>query len=481
MNWRRLRFGLLTVSGLARRGFFIPHRYAAAIAPRQPTYAALEAVLAHHHDAMADTLATINSFDEALTALDGPPPRPRWSQDWFPRADGAAAYALVRSRRPARIVEVGSGHSTRFMAQAVLDEGCDCAITAIDPAPRAAIDALPVRAVRTTVQQAGDDAFASLAAGDVLFIDSSHVLMPGTDVDVLFNRVLPRLPAGVLVHVHDVFLPDDYPEAWAWRGYNEQLAVAALLHGGGYVPLWASHYAATRMADAVAKSVLGRLPLPAGAYETSLWLEGVARRQPALGRRGQPPHLDAGRLLHRLCKIVRSLQPDPSLGATAKGLVEPDCHLGRNAGTPVDDVGQLLAADAEAFCRFGDAEFKRFQAIVAHGQAGMGRVLHRHCFDLLMVVNEIDVDRRHTPPGPAFKQLPYATMTEAADHLLSVTTRLSRCQPDYPAFAVPASMRPRIPSAINRIEAICRAPRRSPKTNQPISAVPAMPMPVHTA
>jgi hypothetical protein len=96
--------------------------------------------------------------------------------------------------------------------------------------------------------------------------------MPGTDVDFLFNRVLPSLPAGVLVHIHDVFLPDDYPSDWDWRGYNEQLGVAALLQGRGYHLLWASHYAATRMADAVTASVAGKLPLMTGARETSLWV-----------------------------------------------------------------------------------------------------------------------------------------------------------------------------------------------------------------
>ena len=107
----------------------------------------------------------------------------------------------------------------------------------------------------------------------MLFIDSSHILMPGTDVDFLFNHVLPALPAGVLVHIHDVFLPDDYPAEWDWRGYNEQLGVAALLQGGGYRLLWASHYVATRMAEAVAASVAGRLELKPGAHEASLWLE----------------------------------------------------------------------------------------------------------------------------------------------------------------------------------------------------------------
>jgi hypothetical protein len=58
-----------------------------------------------------------------------------------------------------------------------------------------------------------------------LFPLSAHILMPGTDVDILFNHVLPGLRRGVLVHVHDIFLPDDYPPEWEWRGYNEQLGL----------------------------------------------------------------------------------------------------------------------------------------------------------------------------------------------------------------------------------------------------------------
>lgn len=272
MNLRHLWFGLSTVTGLGRRGFFIPYRYAESVAPRQSVYDAIAERFATYESEFSRTLETIEDVAAALIALNGPAPAPRWQQDWFPRADGAAAYALVRRHQPARIVEVGSGHSTRFLAQAIADGGFPCAFTAIDPAPRAAIDSLPINVQRRTVQRVDTDVFAALVAGDVLFIDSSHIMMPGTDVDVLFNRVLPGLPAGVLVHIHDVFLPDDYPSTWQWRGYNEQLAVAALLQGGRFSPMWSSRYVATRMQDAVAASVLARLPLPPGAVESSLWL-----------------------------------------------------------------------------------------------------------------------------------------------------------------------------------------------------------------
>jgi predicted O-methyltransferase YrrM len=273
--WRRARLGLPTVLGLKPGGFFIPYRYAATLlAPGdRPPYAAIEALFKACAPAFLQQLEALGEHDAAFARFGGPPPAPRWEQDWFPRLDAAVAYAMVGRRRPRRIVEVGSGHSTRVLARAVADSGLATEVTAIDPAPRADLRGLPIRFVRAPVQEAGIEPFADLAAGDVLFIDSSHVLMPGSDVDFLLSRVLPLLPAGVLVHVHDVFLPDDYPAAWAWRGYNEQLGVAALL--GAWRPLFASRYVVSRHAAAVARSPVARLPLPDGAWECSLWLERV--------------------------------------------------------------------------------------------------------------------------------------------------------------------------------------------------------------
>lgn len=271
---RRLRLGLPTVLGLAKRGFFIPCRYAGLAEEVEPGYPALEECFRAAEPAFVTLLERIETHAEALSVIGAlPPPAPRWRQEWFPRLDAAAAYTLVRDGRPRRIVEVGCGHSTRFFARAIADGGLASELAAIDPAPRAQIESLPARLIRTPVQHADPGVFAALAPRDVLSIDSSHILMPGTDVDVLLNRVLPALPAGVLVHVHDVFLPDGYPESWAWRGYNEQLAVAALIHGGGYRVVWSSHYVATRMAQRLCGHEASRLELPDGAFESSVWLE----------------------------------------------------------------------------------------------------------------------------------------------------------------------------------------------------------------
>ena len=270
-TWRRLGMGLATVLGLKARGFFIPYRYAGALPRERLPYddgtfvAARSRFLGH--------IAAMEEFARDLERIGADaPPEPRWGQDWFPRLDGAAAYAMVRNRGPSAIVEVGSGHSTRFMARAVRDGGLQTLFTAIDPAPRADLGGLGVELITATAQEAGLAPFSDLAPGCVLSIDSSHVLMPGSDVDFLLNRVLPSLDPGVLIHIHDVFLPDDYPPEWAWRGYNEQLAVAPLIGGGTYRVLWSSHYVATRMARALEGTVLSRLDIPEGAFESSLWL-----------------------------------------------------------------------------------------------------------------------------------------------------------------------------------------------------------------
>jgi hypothetical protein len=268
---RRLRFGLATLAGLPR-GWFIPHRYAVDVAA-PPTYRALTPVFAAATPGMLALLAEAERFMPDFARFGGAPPNPRFEQDWFPRLDAAIAYTLLRRKRPVNLVEIGSGHSTRILARAIADGRLTTRLTAIDPAPRADLAGLAIDLVRAPFQRAPRDAIERLRSGDFLIVDSSHVLMPGSDVDLLFNDVMASLPAGVLVHVHDVFLPDAYPSQWKWREYNEQNALIGLLAAGGWKLLWSSRYVATRLAAELAQSPLAGLPLPTGAFETSLWME----------------------------------------------------------------------------------------------------------------------------------------------------------------------------------------------------------------
>lgn len=267
-RWRRFALGLPTVLGLKPRGWFIPHRYAPLLPPpgAQPPYPAIERLFEEHTGQFTAVLDAVDARAEALERC-----KALFEQSWFPSLDAAVAYALVRERKPRHIIEVGSGHSTRLLSKAVGGVG---EILAIDPAPRADIADLPgVRVKSSTLQAAPATVFDGLMRDDILFIDSSHILMPGSDVDILLNRVLPRLPSGALVHIHDIFLPFDYPTIWGWRAYNEQQGVVPLLTGEAFKPLFSSVWAERRMADRLAASVIARLPRPPDAMPASLWLE----------------------------------------------------------------------------------------------------------------------------------------------------------------------------------------------------------------
>lgn len=268
--WRRLRFGLSTLLGTQQLGFFIPYRYAGSVtAGDYPALRPLFEAAIPRFDAVLDAVESHAS--DLARILDGRGAT-RFDQSWFPRLDAVAAYALVRQVKPSRIVEIGSGHSTRFIARAVEDAGLPTRITCIDPAPRAALGKLSLEHKPVLLQDAEPEIFESLECGDILFIDSSHIAMPGTDVDRLFLDILPRLSSGTLVHVHDITLPDTYPEAWEWRGYNEQLLVGTLLQGGSYELVFSSYYVTKYHADILKKGILSRIPLVPGAHETSVWL-----------------------------------------------------------------------------------------------------------------------------------------------------------------------------------------------------------------
>lgn len=256
-------------------GFFIPYRFAAEArrTAEQGVYRQVAIRLEAHLEGFGNILECATRYQTELSAIGTkPPPAPRWDQNWFSGLDAITAYTLVRSRRPKRIIEIGSGHSTRFLAKAIADEGCDTQLVAIDPEPRKRIEGLPVTHEKYPVQQTPVSWFAQLEADDFLMIDSSHILMPGTDVDFILNEVLPALPPGVLVHFHDIFLPDPYPDHWRWRGYNEQSAVATLVTSTAYRPLFASHFLASRQPERLQNTWFSPLLGRGGAPHSSLWL-----------------------------------------------------------------------------------------------------------------------------------------------------------------------------------------------------------------
>jgi hypothetical protein len=157
------------------------------------------------------------------------PSDPTWSNGWFQGLDALALYCFLADKRPARYVEVGSGNSTKFARRAIADHGLSTVVTSIDPEPRADVDRLCDRVVRSRLEDADLTLFADVAPGDIVFIDGSHQCLENSDVTVFFLEVLPRLPGGVLVQLHDIFLPWDYPPQMADRLYSEQYVLATWL------------------------------------------------------------------------------------------------------------------------------------------------------------------------------------------------------------------------------------------------------------
>jgi predicted O-methyltransferase YrrM len=160
------------------------------------------------------------------------------NQVYFREADALVLYGLLKKFRPRRIIEVGSGHSSAVMLDAIASvPDWTPEVTFIEPYPERLMSVLSgrdkvfVSVLEQQVQDLADPPFETLSAGDLLFIDSSHVSKIGSDVNFLFFEVLPRLQPGVLVHVHDVFWPFEYPYEWIQEGraWNESYLLRAFL------------------------------------------------------------------------------------------------------------------------------------------------------------------------------------------------------------------------------------------------------------
>lgn len=155
----------------------------------------------------------------------------------FESGDAEYLYNIVRYFRPRRIIEIGSGHST-LMANIAIgrnkseDPSYDCQHICIEPFEQPWLETLGIRVVRERVECTSSEIFRSLEKNDLLFIDSSHVIRPQGDVLHEYLYLLPLLNSGVIVHVHDVFIPRDYPADWVIkdrRMWNEQYILEAFL------------------------------------------------------------------------------------------------------------------------------------------------------------------------------------------------------------------------------------------------------------
>jgi len=153
-----------------------------------------------------------------------------WQNGYLPGLDITSLFAMIKKRNPSKIVEIGSGHSTAVMRAAILHGGLRSKIICIDPSPRRQLKDMADEWLQIPLEELTDfNLFATLSAGDVVFFDGSHISLSNSDVTVFFLEIIPLLPTGVFICIHDVYLPYDYPLEMAKAGYNEQYFLAIML------------------------------------------------------------------------------------------------------------------------------------------------------------------------------------------------------------------------------------------------------------
>lgn len=156
-------------------------------------------------------------------------PSPAWRGGAICAFDSLALYAMIRKYQPSRYVEIGSGMTTCFARQSVMDADLTTQIVSIDPEPRADINSICDYVVRDGLETMDLSLFDTLEAGDILFFDGSHRSFMNSDVTVFFIDILPRLKAGVIIHIHDIMLPYDYPDSFKYWYWNEQYMLAVYM------------------------------------------------------------------------------------------------------------------------------------------------------------------------------------------------------------------------------------------------------------
>ena len=182
---------------------------------------------------------------------------------WYGAGDAELLYAMVRHHKPRRLLEFGTGYSTLVSARACAAnarDGCSVDFVSIDPFARIPGTPSPglVRHECLSARSVPLERFLELASGDILFIDTSHTVKCGSEVNFLILDVLPQLRPGVLVHFHDIFLPYEYPYDWYAREtyFAEQYLLQAFLSGNpAYEVVLASHAVARMHHEALGRVI----------------------------------------------------------------------------------------------------------------------------------------------------------------------------------------------------------------------------------
>jgi hypothetical protein len=205
---------------------------------------------------------------------------------FFIGADAPVLHCLVRHFKPRRVIEIGSGFST-MVAAAAARRNPATEVIAIEPYPnemlRRGFPGL-TRLVESKAEDVDISLFSSLEENDILFIDSSHVVRTGGDVNFIYLELLPRLKPGVLVHLHDIFLPAEYPREWVMDKHifwtEQYLLHAFLAFNSAFRVLFGTAMMLERHYETM-RATFPEVPWPGGA---SFWIQRNPTVAPAHAR-----------------------------------------------------------------------------------------------------------------------------------------------------------------------------------------------------
>ena len=213
---------------------YAPHDLVYRYGGSRPFHPEIEAILTRDLERYESVLRDIARYDDQVSSFlrrpsEEHPHEPAWDNGFLPVLDTLALFWMVSSKQPDLYVEVGSGNSTKVAARARRLNSPRTRIVSIDPSPTCEIDELCDEVVRGKLEECERTVTEMLSSGDVLFVDGTHRVLQNSDATVFFLEILPRLPSGVYVHLHDIFLPEDYPDPWKQRMYSEQYMMGLLL------------------------------------------------------------------------------------------------------------------------------------------------------------------------------------------------------------------------------------------------------------
>lgn len=252
-------------------GFFVFYPYGRLKPGSVKPYQAVQDLFDAHR---TEFEKRFEKFSEHLSAFrsaidDGEIP---WvERGMFPKLDALVTYCIVREFEPKCIFEIGSGNSSHIMARALADNGVG-QLTCIDPEPRRSIERLKISFEKRILNDSDTRIIESFVESDILFIDSSHLMFPGFDTDIELNRMFPNLPSGALVHMHDVFLPEDYPLEWFERRYSEQNALMGWILSGYFEVFYPGYFVATQMETMLRQYIGDLMPKYPRQNAGSIWL-----------------------------------------------------------------------------------------------------------------------------------------------------------------------------------------------------------------